>query len=271
MGEAARMRISEHVPEERLYPFFVRISSPWDDAQYVMAECPEHFNSDGGWILNHRRDIVLVHQMLQPVAWEFSDDGTQAGYAYAAEDGMRLSVQLRAQDDEVRVTTEFTNGSPTAVNLLEPCFCLRLDAMGELTTPEDKADHLNRTFVIIGGRPVPMAEVSEGVAEAHRAANPKRHWTGCTVRGERREPEYWWLSPSHVADCGLIATESPAGGRWIAFAWERTRLLFTNTQCPCVHAQPVFDDCPPRRTVRAEGRIVFFEGTLDQLIRQRSL
>jgi len=38
-----------------------------------------------------------------------------------------------------------------------------------------------------------------------------------------------------------------------------------------VHAQPVFDDCPPRRTVRAEGRIVFFEGTLDQLIRQRSL
>lgn len=262
----SRIRFSEHEQDERFFPFFVRISSPWDPQQYVLIECPEHFNSDSGWILNHRRDIVLVHKMVRPIEWRFSPDGERAGYSYNFDDGMAFSLDLRADGSLVHLSAEFTNGSPTAMNLLEPCFCVRLDPIAEMTTPEDKMDHLRRTFALCAGRPLSFADIRTGVAEEHQRANPGRIWTGCVVRGERREPEYWWLSKAHAADCGLIATESPQGGRWVAFTWERNRVLFTNINCPCIHSQPTFPDCQPGRVVRNHGKILFHEGTFDELL-----
>jgi hypothetical protein len=58
----------------------------------------------------------------------------------------------------------------------------------------------------------------------------------------------------------VAAARSADGRRWILTAWERTGRAWGNARCPCMHADPVFADCPPGATVRLRGRLWFHEG-----------
>ena len=42
-----------------------------------------------------------------------------------------------------------------------------------------------------------------------------------------------------------------------AFAGDR---VWHNPRCPCIHSDPAFDDAAPGETVRARGRLWFYEG-----------
>ncbi len=48
--------------------------------------------------------------------------------------------------------------------------------------------------------------------------------------------------------------------RWVLTAWEPCGRTWGNEDVPCLHADPVFADCPPGETVKATGRIWFYEG-----------
>ena len=58
----------------------------------------------------------------------------------------------------------------------------------------------------------------------------------------------------------VAAAHSEGGRQWILIAWERTGRSWGNPRCPCFHADPVFEDCPPGETVRLRGRLWFHEG-----------
>lgn len=50
-----------------------------------------------------------------------------------------------------------------------------------------------------------------------------------------------------------------AGNRRIHVEWEGCQRVWGNLQCPCIHSDPGFPDCPPGETVRRSGRL-WFEG-----------
>ena len=50
------------------------------------------------------------------------------------------------------------------------------------------------------------------------------------------------------------------GKRWIITAWEPYNRTWDNARCPCVHSDPKFPDCKPGETVKAHGRLSFYEG-----------
>ena len=49
--------------------------------------------------------------------------------------------------------------------------------------------------------------------------------------------------------------------RWIITAWEPCDRAWGNANCPCLHSDPKFPDCPPGETRRLTGRLWFYEGT----------
>jgi hypothetical protein len=57
-----------------------------------------------------------------------------------------------------------------------------------------------------------------------------------------------------------VAVHSTGGDRWILTAWERCGRAWGQPLVPCIHADPVFADCPPGETVRLRGRLWFYEG-----------
>ncbi|MEW4528681.1 CehA/McbA family metallohydrolase [Maioricimonas sp. JC845] len=58
----------------------------------------------------------------------------------------------------------------------------------------------------------------------------------------------------------FAAVHSEDGRRWIITAWEPNHRTWANPPVPCLHSDPILPDCAPGETVRARGRVWFYEG-----------
>ena len=56
------------------------------------------------------------------------------------------------------------------------------------------------------------------------------------------------------------ASRNESGDRWVVTGWERCNRPWANPNCPCLHADPQFPDCPPDRTVHLKGIVSFYQG-----------
>lgn len=56
------------------------------------------------------------------------------------------------------------------------------------------------------------------------------------------------------------ACRNSAGTRWVITAWEPYQRVWVNQNCPCMHSDPQFPDCPPRETRTVRGWLSFYEG-----------
>lgn len=56
------------------------------------------------------------------------------------------------------------------------------------------------------------------------------------------------------------AVQADGGRRWVITAWNPVQRCWGNPDCPCLHSDPQFPDCPPGATVHARGGLWFYEG-----------
>lgn len=58
----------------------------------------------------------------------------------------------------------------------------------------------------------------------------------------------------------FAACKDATGTRWVITGWERCGRAWGNPPCPCLHADPVVEDCPPGRTKAVRGWLSFYDG-----------
>lgn len=63
-----------------------------------------------------------------------------------------------------------------------------------------------------------------------------------------------------VIESPCVAVGSTDRKRWIITKWEPIGRVWSNPPCPCLHADPKLPDCPPGETVRARGKLWFYQG-----------
>lgn len=56
------------------------------------------------------------------------------------------------------------------------------------------------------------------------------------------------------------ACRNEEGDRWVITAWRSCERPWGNENCPCLHSDPKFADCPPGETQRLVGWLSFYEG-----------
>lgn len=59
----------------------------------------------------------------------------------------------------------------------------------------------------------------------------------------------------------FAACKDATGKKWIITGWERCGRAWGNPPCPCLHADPVVEDCAPGQTKSVRGWLSFYEGT----------
>ena len=59
----------------------------------------------------------------------------------------------------------------------------------------------------------------------------------------------------------FAACQDATGKRWVVVGWERCGRAWGNPPCPCLHADPVVEDCPPGQSRSVRGWLSFYEGT----------
>lgn len=58
----------------------------------------------------------------------------------------------------------------------------------------------------------------------------------------------------------FAACHDSSGTKWIITGWERCGRAWANPPCPCIHADPVVEDCPPGESRGVRGWLSFYEG-----------
>ncbi|MFO0958965.1 MAG: polysaccharide deacetylase family protein [Isosphaeraceae bacterium] len=58
----------------------------------------------------------------------------------------------------------------------------------------------------------------------------------------------------------FAACRDESGKRWIITGWERCGRAWGNPPCPCLHADPMVEDCPPGESRSVRGWLSFHEG-----------
>jgi peptidoglycan/xylan/chitin deacetylase (PgdA/CDA1 family) len=58
----------------------------------------------------------------------------------------------------------------------------------------------------------------------------------------------------------FAACKDATGKRWVITGWERCGRAWGNPPCPCLHADPVVEDCPAGESRRVRGWLSFYEG-----------
>ncbi len=56
------------------------------------------------------------------------------------------------------------------------------------------------------------------------------------------------------------ACRNRSADRWVITAWDPCHRPWANPECPCMHSDPKFPDCPPGETRRLRGWLSFYEG-----------
>ncbi len=59
----------------------------------------------------------------------------------------------------------------------------------------------------------------------------------------------------------FAACKDATSKRWVVTGWERCGRAWGNPPCPCLHADPVVEDCPSGQTRSVRGWLSFYEGT----------
>jgi peptidoglycan/xylan/chitin deacetylase (PgdA/CDA1 family) len=59
----------------------------------------------------------------------------------------------------------------------------------------------------------------------------------------------------------FAACKDTTGKRWIITGWERCGRAWGNPPCPCLHADPVLEDCPTGESRTVRGWLSFYEGS----------
>jgi peptidoglycan/xylan/chitin deacetylase (PgdA/CDA1 family) len=59
----------------------------------------------------------------------------------------------------------------------------------------------------------------------------------------------------------FAACKDATGKRWVITGWERCGRAWGNPPCPCLHADPVVEDCPSGESRSVRGWLSFYEGT----------
>lgn len=58
-----------------------------------------------------------------------------------------------------------------------------------------------------------------------------------------------------------VACRNESADRWVITAWDPCDRPWANPDCPCMHSDPKFPDCPPGQTRLLRGWISFYQGT----------
>lgn len=231
----------------------IRITPPWPFMRPILA----HLEYTSRWSYRfpdeHEIELSEAGDSLT-LRWRFTDD--PVGYTIA------LTAD-RADSALVEVRLSNAGAEPTATFV--PGFCLQPTGAWSPRT-------FAYTIIPRSGEPMrlDLATPFEPSEEPWpRFGWARAHYAGSEAYQARRAAgEAWEPDPRRVREVGdfpLLARRVPGRDAWVAWVWPDVAGYFGNAAAPCMHMDPVLPGAGPGETVGMFGRMIFFEGTWEQL------
>lgn len=222
------------------------VSPAWPSQDYIWMDFPEAiFTSQGLIYLSHiNPPIDTVYESLPAVPWTETADSLSFERVLPSKIAFGGSLR-KSSDTTVDLELHIHNGSGEPLNdiTLQTCAFLRgIKEFGDYTR-ENKFIHTpdQGWITMEAARALP-----EGGSQPYRVG--------------------WRTRGNPIADVPMVVTVSnnEKANRLFAFTWlDSTLSMVGNPNHPCVHADPHFPDLAPGEHASAKGKLVFFEGKLE--------
>jgi hypothetical protein len=227
------------------------IKPPWMTPDYIWLDFPEAIFTDQGLLfLSHLSPrFPQVFPDEPKVPWKEIEGGIS--FERKLPNGVIFGGSLVVQNEttvDLNLYIRNHSGEKLTKILLQTCAFLRHSKEFSAFTADNKYVH------------VP----DSGWMSFPRALKLK------TETGRYR---LGWRGGPMSADLPVMVTKArpereggPDLNRMIAFTWdENTYSLITNPEHPCMHADPYFPDLRPGQSAEIHGRLIFHEGTIEEL------
>lgn len=223
------------------------IHPAWGAQDYVWLDFPENIDGDQGMFFHSHvyPDPVLKdlkYPDLPRVPWKPIDGGLQ--YERTLPNGLRFGGSVRRGDEQsVELRLHMHNGADTTLTNMRmvTCLMLRMFQGFEQCTSSNK-------FVYLADRGWTSLFSAQDV-------------TDCPGRFPVGGPRSGVSSPLPV-----VVAQCADAPRLIAMTWfDDTHTLSGNSVQPCMHADACVGDLAPGSEKRMGGRILFIEGSLDDV------
>lgn len=222
------------------------VSPSWPSQDYLWMDFPEAiFTSQGLIYLSHiNPPIDTVYDSLPAVPWTVTDDGISFDRVLPSKIAFGGSLK-KSSDTTVDLKLHIHNGSGDPLNdiTLQTCAFLRgIKEFGDYTR-ENKYIHTpDQGWITMEA----ARDLPEGANQPYRVG--------------------WRTRGNPIADAPMVAMVSNRedADRLVAFTWGKSTLsMVSNPNHPCFHADPQFPDLAPGENASIHGKLIFFEGKLD--------
>jgi hypothetical protein len=235
------------------------IIPPWPDGGTLHANFPEHFEyGDVGY-------GILRHHNKVPYPWKIAPDGRSASFEVESPElpGAIVRASAVADGDTARLTLELTNRSGKKLERVKPLLCFWYARLAGF--PGMRSDNFEHTYVVLDGKPVPLASIPT----SNPAATAKvAYIRGCT----QRDCDKFALSRGGLIgrdiDRALIVVEARDGKRKVVIAFAPGKSILSNAFIPCAHADPLFGTVENGASVEASGEVLFTEDSLTGIVQK---
>lgn len=240
------------------------VGSPWEPGEKLSLNFPEHCWGVGLPNVSHSSTVKIDRP------WLFNPDSSRAWFEYEAREGVTFRATATAESMAVRLSLEIENRSDIPISDIRTLVCLRHDGSAEFHDTS-----YARTFAAVDSRPARL-----GADTRYTGPLPESGpalWAFNVKDGPDNlafEDLGWFhpgSGPGRIVEertwPPLIAVRSDREAeRWLGTIWHPARMVFSNKRNPCIHSDPLPPDCPPGETSRAEGLILFHEGSFEGLL-----
>jgi len=219
------------------------VSPSWPSQDYVWLDFPEAVFTDRGLLyLSHINPAApAVYPEWPKVEWKKESD--RISFERALPDGVTFSGAVTKERENVAgLELRIANGSKEPLRNITLQTCAFLRAIREFAdyTADNKFVHVpDKGWMRF--------------ADAKALTEEK----GTVGLG-------WRTHKDRKADVPMMVTVSNQTERLVAMTWlDATLSLVQNPKHPCMHADPQFRDLAPGEDQAVRGRLVFFEGPLN--------
>ncbi|MBW7997864.1 MAG: hypothetical protein FVQ81_15105 [Candidatus Glassbacteria bacterium] len=257
------VRLGAYEGERISSTHLIRVYSPWVETQYLSINFPEHCWGTGLPNVSHMSEEAIT------TPWQYNEDSTEAVLVEEPRPGVTYRSLVKADSMAARLELVLENQSDTPISEIRTLVCTRPDAMAGFHFGTYAKVYV---WVDGGARNIELGTTFEGEMPIGHVA-----WA-LNVEGGPDNSTFddlgWFRpksGPGRIVDerarPPLIAARHVDNPKlWIATLWQPARMVFSNAAIPCIHSDPLPPDCPAGGTVRANGIVMFHEGSLDGLL-----
>lgn len=228
------------------------VSPAWPCQDYLWLDFPEAIWSEQELLfLSHfNPKCPARYGDLPKVPWEQVPAGIN--YDRAFPNGLKCAGSVTHDGNHVDLRLVLENQGDISIKDIKLQTCLYLRAVRELSDFTSR----NKLVHVPGGGWVPMERAVE--ASTERGS----YFLGWPTFLDRDGPA--------PADLPVVVCLSNQAPRLVALTWfGNTFSLQNNPNHPCMHADPFVGDLEPGGRVEIMGKMLFFEGTLEEFDRAR--